>query len=160
MPVFKEFKEILQGFARVSKLLHKKEKISLISVTLIMITTGILTNLPAVILGRFLDIIIEIKDTTFSAAMPFIILMFFIVVLKELLTVNRKYLIENVATQTEKKQTVAVIDRMLRTDINDFINKYQIGALHGKIFRSIQGLIRLIKLGFLQGKNCSRRQIQ
>ena len=149
MPLFKEFAEIFQGFARVSKLLHKKEKISLISATLIMIFTGILTNLPAVILGRFLDMIIEIKDATFSVAIPFLVLMVFIIVLKEILTVNRKYLVENVATQTEKKQTVAVIDRMLKTDISDFINKYQIGALHGKIFRSIQGLIRLIKLGFL-----------
>lgn len=149
MLLFKEFKEIFQGFSRVSKLLHRKEKISLISATLIMVITGILTNLPAVILGKFLDVIIGIKDATFNVAMPSIVLIILIVVLKEILTVSRKYLIENVATQTEKKQTVAVIDRMLRTDINEFIHKYQIGALHGKIFRSIQGLIRLIKLGFL-----------
>lgn len=149
MKLFREFREILQGFRRVTRLLHKREKISVVFATLIMLITGALTNLPAVILGRFVDEIIDLKNPTFSVAIPFLILIAVIIVLKEVFTVLRKYLVENVATQTEKKQIVAVIDHLLRTDIGEFINKYQIGALHGKIFRSIQGLIRLLKLGFL-----------
>jgi len=144
-----ELKDILFGFKRVVTLLHKKEKISLVSATLIMLVTGFLTNIPAVILGKFLDVLIVIKNPSFSIAMPFLILIVIILVLKELLTVNRKYLVENIATQTEKKQTVKTVEHLLKTDINAFIGKYQIGALHGRIFRSIQGLIQLIKLGFL-----------
>jgi len=53
------------------------------------------------------------------------------------------------ATQTEKKQTISVIGRLLKTDIS-VINQQQIGSLHGRIFRSIQGLIRIIKLAFLE----------
>jgi len=149
MKLFNEFKDIFQGFGRVSNLLHKKEKTSLIIATVIMIVTGILTNLPAVILGSFLDIIIGLKNPTFSLAIPFLVLILVIVIIKEILTVIRKYLVENVATQSEKKITIKVINRLLRTDIGEFINKFQIGALHGRIFRSIQGLIRLLKLGFL-----------
>ncbi len=149
MKFFQEFKEIFQGLGRVSGLLHRNEKISLGVATAIMLAAGLLVNLPAVILGRFVDQMIEMSNPTFEIAVPFLILIVVILVTKEALTVLRKYLVENVATQTEKKQTVAVIDRLLRTDLNDFINKYQIGALHGKIFRSIQGLIRLLKLGFL-----------
>ena len=149
MALFKEFREILQGFGRVSHLLHKKEKASLIIATVLMLITGFLVNLPAVILGRFVDRIIGLESPAFSVAIPFLVWIVILVVSKEFLTVIRKYLVENVATQTEKKQTVAIIDRLLRTDIGQFINKYQIGALHGRIFRSIQGLIRLLKLGFL-----------
>ncbi|MBI3027082.1 ABC transporter ATP-binding protein [Candidatus Woesearchaeota archaeon] len=149
MSIFNEFKEILLGFGMVSRMLHKNEKISLIFATIIMLITGFLTNLPAVILGRFVDRIIGLENPTFSIAIPFLIWIVIIILSKEALTVVRKYLVENVATQTEKKQTVAIIDRLLRTDINQFINKYQIGALHGKIFRSIDGLVRLLKLGFL-----------
>ncbi|MBI2654779.1 ABC transporter ATP-binding protein [Candidatus Woesearchaeota archaeon] len=149
MGIFKEFKEILQGFGRVSQLLDKKEKISLSIATTLMLITGFLTNLPAVILGRFVDKIIGLENPAFSIAIPFLVWVAIIIVSKEFLTVIRKYLIENVATQTEKKQTVKVIGHLLRTDIGQFINKYQIGALHGRIFRSIEGLIRLLKLGFL-----------
>jgi ATP-binding cassette, subfamily B, bacterial len=149
MEIFKELKEILKGFGRVTHLLHKKEKISLVFATSIMLLTGFLTNLPAVILGRFVDEMIGFENATFSIAVPFLVWIVIIVISKELLNVLRKYLVENVATQTEKKQTVGLIDRLLRTDISSFINKYQIGALHGKMFRSIQGLIRLLKLGFL-----------
>ncbi len=149
MAIFKEFKEILQGFKIVSHLLDKKEKVSLIIATIIMLMTGFLANFPAVILGRFVDKIIGLDRPTFSVAIPFLVWIVILIILKEILTVVRKYLIENVATQTEKKQTVKIIDHLLRTDIEQFINKYQIGTLHGRIFRSIEGLIRLLKLGFL-----------
>ncbi|MFH1536869.1 MAG: ABC transporter ATP-binding protein [Patescibacteria group bacterium] len=149
MNFFKEFNEILQGSKKAINLLYKKEKTSLICATLIMLLAGILTNLPAVILGKFVDKMINLENPTFDIAVPFLILIIIIILSKELLTVIRKYLIENVATQTEKKQTVDVISHLLKTDIGEFINKYQVGALHGKIFRSIQGLIKIIKLSFL-----------
>ena len=149
MAVFKEFKEIWQGLARVSYLLDKKEKVSLTIATSLMLLTGFLTNLPAVILGKFVDRIIGLESPAFSVAIPFLVWIVIIIVSKEFLTVIRKYLVENVATQTEKKQTVTIIDRLLKTDLGEFINKYQIGSLHGRIFRSIEGLVRLLKLGFL-----------
>ena len=71
-----------------------------------------------------------------------------IILVREALTVVRKYFVENVATQTDKKQTVNVIEHLLKTDIAN-INQQQIGSLHGRIFRSIQGMIKIIKLGFL-----------
>ena len=149
MAAFKEFREILNGFGRVSSMLHKSEKASLIAATMLMLVTGFLTNLPAVILGRFVDRIIGAGSPAFTVAIPFLVWIIAIILSKEFLTVIRKYLVENVATQTEKKQTVAIIDRLLKTDIGQFVNKYQIGALHGRIFRSIEGLVRLLKLGFL-----------
>ena len=149
MGMFREFKEIAQGFGRVYTLLHRKEKTSIIFAILLMLITGFLTNLPAVILGRFVDAIISLENPTFGVAIPFLLWIIAIVLCKESVTVFRKYLVENVATQTEKKQKVATIERLLKTDIGQFVNKYQIGALHGRIGRSIEGLIKLLKLGFL-----------
>ncbi|MCK4327231.1 MAG: ABC transporter ATP-binding protein [Candidatus Diapherotrites archaeon] len=147
--LFKEFREIRRGFSTVSQLMDKKEKRSLFLATAIMLVTGFLTNLPAVILGKFVDEMIVLEAPSFEMAVPFLVMVIAIIFFHAVLTVIRKYLVENVATQTEKKLTVRVISRLLKTDINEFINKYQIGALHGKIFRSIQGLIKLLKLGFL-----------
>lgn len=149
MKFFQELTEISQGFNRTLSFLHKKEKGNLVLATFLMLIAGVLVNLPAVILGKFVDKIIGLENATFSIAIPFLILIIIIIISKELLTVLRKYFIENIATQTEKKLTVKLVGHLLKTDISDFINKYQIGALHGRMFRSIQGLIKLIKLGFL-----------
>lgn len=128
--------------------MDRSEKITLILASFLMLITGVLTNLPAIILGRLVDKLVGFKNIQFSLAIPFISLIVVIIVIREILTVIRKYLVENIAAQTEKKETVAVIDHLLKTDIS-IINQQQIGSLHGKIFRSIQGLVKIIKLGFL-----------
>lgn len=144
----KEFKEILSGFKQTLHMLEKPEKNMLLFATVLMLINGILTNLPAVILGRFVDKIVNVKQFQFSTATPFIILIILIILVREALTVVRKYFVENVATQTEKKQTVNAVNNLLKTDLT-FLGEKQIGSLHGRLFRSIQGLIRVIKLGFL-----------
>ena len=145
----KEFSEILLGFKRALKLMEKPEKVSLIVASFLMLIAGVLTNLPALILGRLVDKVVSTTTFQFNLAVPFIGLIIVIIIIREALTIVRKYLVENIATQTEKKQTVTVINHLLRTDIS-VINEQQIGSLHGRIFRSIQGLVRIIKLGFLE----------
>lgn len=149
MKLLNELKDISRGLKKTVSFLEKKEKISLGISALLMVVAGFLVNLPAVILGKFVDKIIDLSDPTFAIAIPFLLIIIVLILLKEVLTVIRKYLVENVATQTDKKLTVKTVGHLLQTDILEFINRYQIGALHGKIFRSIQGLIKLIKLGFL-----------
>ena len=144
----KELLEIISGFKRTLRLMDRSEKITLILSSILMLVTGILTNLPAIILGRLVDKLTGSTNIQFSWAVPFILLIVVIIIVREVLTVIRKYLVENIATQTEKKQTVAIINHLLKTDIT-VINQQQIGSLHGKILRSIQGLVKIIKLGFL-----------
>lgn len=144
----KEFSEILNGFRRTLRLMEKPEKTALVFASFLMLITGVLTNLPAVILGRLVDKLVGTENFDLSIAIPFIGLIIGIILVREALTVVRKYFVENVATQTDKKQTVNVIEHLLKTDIAN-INQQQIGSLHGRIFRSIQGMIKIIKLGFL-----------
>src|SRR3990167_1381590 len=148
MTMNKEFSEILNGFKRTLRLMEKPEKTALVLASFLMLITGILTNLPAVILGRLVDKLVGAENFDVSIAIPFIALIIGIILVHEALTVVRKYFVENVATQTDKKQTVNVIEHLLKTDIAN-INQQQIGSLHGRIFRSIQGMIKIIKLGFL-----------
>lgn len=145
----KEFKEIILSIKRLFTILNKNERRALYISTGIMIVTGVLTNLPAVILGRLVDRLTKINEIHLQLAVPFITLIVGVVLVREILTVIRKYLVENVATVTDKEQTVSVIDRLLKTDISNFLYQQQIGTLHGRIFRSVQGLVRLIKLMFL-----------
>lgn len=61
----KEFNEILTGIRRAVELLSPREKKTLYAATFIMLLTGILTNIPAVILGRLADIDIGKSNTNF-----------------------------------------------------------------------------------------------
>ncbi len=144
----KEFNEILTGIKRAISLLTPREKKSLIFATLVMSVAGVLTNLPAIILGKFVDKLFNLSTISFNIAAPFLILIIVIILVKESLNVLWKYLIENIATQIDKDQTVKVIDRLLKTDIRGFLQQRQIGSLHGRIFRSMQGLILILKLTF------------
>src|SRR3989344_3051368 len=109
----KEFSEILLGFKRALKLMGKPEKISLIVASFLMLIAGVLTNLPALILGRLVDKVVSTTSFQFNLAVPFIGLIIVIIIIREALTIVRKYLVENIATQAEKKQTVAVINHLL-----------------------------------------------
>jgi len=144
----KELREIVISFKKVLGLLDKKDRLVLLYATLIMIFAGLLTNLPAVILGRVVDKMFSTNLLTIGLVGPYILLIVFIILVREALTVLRKYLIENIATRTEKEQTIKVLEHLLKTDIS-ILNQRQVGSWHGKIFRSIQGLIRLIKLSYL-----------
>lgn len=149
MKLLKEIHEISHGFKKALSFLDKWEKIKLFLSVTLMIGAGFLVNLPAVILWKFVDKILGIENPTFSIAVPFLVIIILVIILKEIFTVIRKYLVENIATQTDKKMTIRTVEHLLKTDIWWFINKHQVWALHGRIMRSIQWLIRLIKLAFL-----------
>ena len=143
------FSDIFQGVTRLIGLLSRRDKLRLGAATFIMLITGILANGPAVILGAMVDQLVGSNVIQFDVAVPFMILLSVVILVREGLTVVRKYLIEDIATQTDKRQTVEVIDRLLRADIGGFLYQQQIGSLYGRIFRALAGLISLLKVIFL-----------
>ena len=64
-----------------------------------MLITGILTNGPAVILGKLVDQLVSGNVIQFSIVVPFVIVLSVVILVRESLTVVRKYLIENIATR-------------------------------------------------------------
>jgi hypothetical protein len=83
--------------------------------------TGVLTNGPAVILGRLVDQLVGSNGIKFEVVVWFIFLLSIVILHSEGFTVFRKYLIENIATQTDKNQTLKVIERLLKVDISRFL---------------------------------------
>jgi ATP-binding cassette subfamily B protein len=143
------FSDIFLGVKRSIGLMSRRDKQRLSVATFIMLITGILANGPAVILGQMVDQLVGSNVIQFGVAVPFMILLSVVILVREGLTVVRKYLIEDIATQTDKRQTVEVIDRLLRADIGGFLYQQQIGSLYGRIFRALAGLISLLKVIFL-----------
>ena len=85
------FNEILLGVKRSIGLLSPKEKRSLYIATFLMLITGILTNGPAVILGKLVDQLVAGNVIQFGTVVPFILLLGVVIFAREALTVVLKY---------------------------------------------------------------------
>jgi ATP-binding cassette subfamily B protein len=68
--------------------------------------------------------------------------------LREMLNVGRRYLIENTCARTERNLTIQLVDHLLRVDLATLSN-YRVGALDNRISRSVEGVIRFLRLAFI-----------
>src|SRR5437868_15213822 len=71
-----------------------------------------------------------------------------LVLLRELLQVRRRYLVENTCTRIERHLSVKVVGHRMQSDLSKPTHE-KVGALHGRLFRSVDGFMRLLRLSFL-----------
>jgi len=67
---------------------------------------------------------------------------------REALNVLRRYLVENTCTRIDKDMCVQVIAHLMKVDLSALAHE-QVGSLHGRITRSVEGLVRYLRLSFL-----------
>jgi ATP-binding cassette subfamily B protein len=67
---------------------------------------------------------------------------------KEALQVLRRYLVEANCSQIEKETMVHLVDHLLHVDLSR-LSADRVGALHGRIHRSVEGFIKFFKLAFM-----------
>ncbi len=132
----------------VVRALERRQKRALLIAFLIMLITGTLTNVPAVVLGYIVDKLVGSETVPFEMAAPYLLVIVAAILAREAMVVLRKYLVENTCTRIEKIRLVRLVDHMLRLEM-DYYSSVHVGALNGRIHRSIEGLVRIIKLLFL-----------
>jgi ATP-binding cassette subfamily B protein len=81
-------------------------------------------------------------------AIVFVIAIAAAYLLREALEVWRRLQVQSVCTQIDKELTVDLVSRLLRTDLT-LMGADRVGALHGRIHRSVEGYIKFLRLGFL-----------
>ncbi|MBX7105479.1 MAG: ABC transporter ATP-binding protein/permease [Gemmataceae bacterium] len=67
---------------------------------------------------------------------------------REGLNVLRRFLVENTCTKIDKHLNVLVVSHLLRTDLG-YLTHEKVGAIHGRVCRSIEGFIRFLRVSFL-----------
>jgi ATP-binding cassette subfamily B protein len=68
--------------------------------------------------------------------------------LREALNVLRRYLVENACTRINRDMSVRLVAHLLKVDLAT-LSQEKVGALHGRIFRSVDGYMRFLRIGFL-----------
>ena len=71
-----------------------------------------------------------------------------VILVREMLQVLRRYLVENTCTRIEKHLSVRVVAHLMQADLSRLTHE-KVGALHGRLFRSVDGFMRLLRLSFL-----------
>ena len=67
---------------------------------------------------------------------------------RECSNVFRRFLVENTCTRIDKNLCVRLISHLMEVDLASLSHE-QVGAIHGKINRSVEGYVRFLRISFL-----------
>jgi ATP-binding cassette subfamily B protein len=69
-------------------------------------------------------------------------------VVREGLNVLRRYLVDHACAQISRDMSVKLMAHVMKVDLGR-LSQTRVGALHGRIYRSVEGLVRFLRLLFL-----------
>ena len=67
----------------------------------------------------------------------------------EIFNVLRRFLVENTCTRIDKQLSVKVVSHLLTVDLGSLTHE-KVGSLNGRIYRNVDGYVRLLRAGFLE----------
>lgn len=134
--------------SKLYKILDKKQKINFIIIILIMIISAGLTQLTPKTIGWLTDDILTKQEISFTAVIPFLILILIVNVSNEIIKIIRRVMVEDTATRTEKRARGMVIKSLLMAPLSYF-RENMTGNIHGKMNRCLEGTVKLEKLLFM-----------
>jgi ATP-binding cassette subfamily B protein len=150
----RELRQILRQARLVWRLVPGSHKRTFGSAALVMAFVSACNTAMPLLLGRLVD---RVKGGTeadlpaaalYRVAASYLVLIAAAYLLREGLNVLRRFLIENSCTRLEKVLTVRLVAHLMKIDLAALTHK-KIGALQGRISRSVVGFVRFIRLTFL-----------
>lgn len=133
---------------KVYSMLTRKQKRNFVFILVIMIASAILSQLLPLAIGDLTNDVLSQSDLSFTKVIPFLVFILLITVSNEILKVIRRLLVEDTSTSFEKTARTRAIDALLHAPLN-FFRKNMIGHIHGRLNRSLEGVVKLIKLVFM-----------
>lgn len=142
-----------RGF-QVWRIVPSRAKAALCCAAGLMMLTSLTAICVPLLLGGLVDGVKrgteeqQAPDVLFRTAAIFLAAIGGTVLLRELLHVVRRYLVESVCTRIDKHLSVRVVSHLMQVDLASLTHE-KLGALHGRIFRSVDGFMRFLRVGFL-----------
>jgi len=128
-------------------------RIGLGSAALMMGMASACSTIVPLLVGRLVDGVHGGTGNTHRAdfvanAVRYLSLIGGALVFREALNVARRYIVENSCARIERNLTVQLVKHLLRADLATLAD-YRVGALDTRISRSVEGVIRFLRLSFL-----------
>lgn len=149
-----EVRLMLRRTRDVWHLVSKHHRWALIGAACVMALTSASNTAVALLLGRLVDAVTHAADLgdnraeLYRTAAWFLGLIAVAYALREALNVLRRYLVENTCTRINRHMTLKLVAHLLRLELSK-LSQDKVGALHGRIVRSVDGFVRFLRLSFL-----------
>jgi ABC-type multidrug transport system fused ATPase/permease subunit len=137
----KDLKLIVSSFAWVYSKLARQSKCLMIVALVMMMANAVINSIVPSINGRIIDSLL-VGQTT---AIKMLCMLALILLIGMVVEVGKRYIVEKVATGTQKNLVVESFDHILHVDLK-WLKTQQSGGLNGKIQRSVDGSVHLLKI--------------
>lgn len=133
---------------RMYAMLTRRQKRNFVVILLIMLVSAGLSQLLPVVIGELTNDVLEQTDLSFLNVIPFLAFILCVTIVNEILKVVRRLLVEDTSTSFEKTARTKAINSLLRSPLS-FFKENMVGHIHGRLNRSLEGVVKLIKLIFM-----------
>ncbi len=99
-------------------------------------------------MGYLTDSVLTSETIAVSSVIPILLVILLVNVVNEVIKVVRRLIVEGIATQTEKTARQKATDSLLLAPLSYF-REHMTGNIHGRLNRSLEGTVKLIKLLFM-----------
>jgi ATP-binding cassette subfamily B protein len=152
--LWREVSNIFRRGKDVWRLVPGAQKLSLGGAGLVMATAalaetsiapqlGRLFNAVQAGMGRGLD-----RPALLQLCMGTLGLIGLAYLVRETMNVLRRFLVENACTRIDKDLCVRLVSHLMEVDLSTHAHE-QVGAIHGRIQRSVEGYVRFLRITFL-----------
>lgn len=110
--------------------------------------SAVLSQVTPLTIGYLTDHVLAAQGPTFSSVLPILLVILLVNVVNEVIKVIRLLIVEDAATQAEKNARQQATLSLLLAPLAYF-RGHMTGNIHGRLNRSLEGTVKLIKLLFM-----------
>ena len=140
--------KIKKIWRKIYELLPARQKLGFLIIFLILAVSAVLNQLTPLAVGYLTDHVLEGSGATFGSVLPILLVILLVNVVNEVIKVARRLMVEDTATQAEKNARQKATESLLRAPLSYFRQNIT-GNIHGRLNRSLEGTVKLIKLMFM-----------
>lgn len=133
---------------KLFELLPRKQKTGFVLILLILAVSAVLSQITPLAIGYLTDHVLAGPTEGFLSVFPILGGILLVNVINEVLKVARRLMVEDAATQAEKRARQRAADSLLLAPMSYF-RSHMTGNIHGRLNRSLEGTVKLIKLLFM-----------
>ncbi len=133
---------------KIFRLLPPRQKLRFLWILAILVFSAVLSQLTPLAVGYLTDHILADQSVTFPSVLPVLLMILLVNVANEIIKVARRLIVEDTATQAEKTARQRASASLLTAPLSYFRNSMT-GNIHGRLNRSLEGTVKLVKLLFM-----------
>ena len=150
----REVRSIVKRGIQTWRLVPRSQRLALGGAVLVMGVTSAANTAIPLSLGKLIDSVDPERHRTVGQTSLMRTAAFYLAIMgaaylvREVMNVLRRYLVENVCTRIDRDMCVRLVAHLMKTDLS-ILAQQQVGALHGRIARSVEGVVRFFRISFL-----------